>query len=69
VSVAAVLDLKAMARLRALANADARMQQAKARFSLAALACLRGAVDAEQQVAAALLEVDQARAALRDANE
>ena len=43
---------------------DTRMQMAKRRFSLAALACLRGAPDAAQMVAKALAEVDAARKAL-----
>ena len=53
-------------RRRALAAADERMQLAKRRFSLASLACLRAAPDAAEQVAKALAEVDQARAALRE---
>ena len=60
------IDLHAEARRRAAAAADERMAKAKARFSLAALACLRGAIDAEHQVKAALLEIDLARAALRE---
>lgn len=54
-------------RASALATADEMMQRAKARFSLAALSCLRGATDAAEQVAKALAEVDAARAALRQA--
>jgi hypothetical protein len=65
-----VTDPKAeQKRARAIAQADAKMQAAKTRFSLACLACLRNALDAEQQVQAALREVDQARAALREASE
>jgi hypothetical protein len=54
---------------RALDTADQRMKQAKHKFSLAALACLRGRPDAERQVRDALQEVDRARAALRAAGE
>jgi hypothetical protein len=60
---------QAEARRLALANADASMQQAKHRFSLACLACLRGAIDAELLVAQALRDIDQARNALRVAQE
>jgi hypothetical protein len=60
---------QAEARRLAIANADAAMAAAKHRFSLACLACLRGAVDAEYQVQRALAEIDQARAALRVAQE
>jgi hypothetical protein len=59
-------DPKAEARLRALANADAAMAQAKHRFSLASLACIRGALDAPAQVQRALQEIDAARALLRE---
>lgn len=53
----------------AVAAADARMEIAKRRFSLAALACLRGALDAPVLVQRALEEVDAARAALREASD
>jgi hypothetical protein len=56
-------------RRRALANADAAMAEAKAKFSVAALSCLRGELSAEQQVRDALAEVDAARAALRNLGE
>jgi len=49
-------------RARALAAADQRIQQAKHRFSLAYLACLRNALDAPAQVQKALAEIDAARA-------
>jgi len=49
-----------------VAAADARMAAAKARFSLAALACLRAAPDAAELVRKALAEVDAARAALSE---
>jgi hypothetical protein len=62
----AIADPKAEQRARAIAAADERMAQAKVRFSLASLACLRGATDAAQQVKAALAEIDAARAALRE---
>jgi hypothetical protein len=58
----ATADPKAEQRARAIANADARMVRAKSRFSLAALACMRNALDAEEQVRRALEEIDQARA-------
>ena len=45
--------------------AELAMTQAKARFSQAALACLRNALDAPAQVQRALQEVDRARAMLR----
>jgi hypothetical protein len=44
---------------------DARMRMAKRRFTLAALACLRQAADAQEQVEKALAEVEAARDALR----
>jgi DNA-binding phage protein len=47
--------------------ADSALSQAKHRFSLACLACLRGALDAPAMVQAALQEVDRARAMLRRA--
>lgn len=53
------------ASARALADADARMTAAKDQFSRAALACLRGNLDAAVQVRTALSAVDQARAELR----
>jgi hypothetical protein len=40
---------------------DARFAFAKRRFSLAALACLRGAPDAAHQVSKALAELDAVR--------
>ncbi len=49
---------------RAIATVDARLVQAKHRISLAALACLRGAVDAPELVRQALEEVDRVRALL-----
>lgn len=49
----------------ALAAADDQMRLAKARFSAAALACLRNAPDAAAQVQAALREVDAARQQLQ----
>ena len=55
------------ARASALAAADARMVQAKQRFSAAALACLRCAPDAAARVKDALSEIDEARATLRAA--
>jgi hypothetical protein len=49
--------------------ADQRMESAKALFSRAALAALRGAPDAAMQVQAALAAVDQARAELRKVSD
>jgi hypothetical protein len=46
-------------------DVDARLQHAKRRVSLAALACLRGAPDAAEQVRKALDELEGARHALR----
>lgn len=51
---------------RAFAAADERMARAKDAFSRAALSCLARRSDAEQLVAAALREVDMARAELRE---
>jgi hypothetical protein len=62
-------DCHAEQRRQALAAADAKMQAAKARFSLAALACIRGAIDAPALVQRALQDIDAARAALREAVE
>ena len=53
----------------AVAAADERMAAAKARFSAAALACLRAAPNAHELVQRALQEVDAARAALRKATD
>ena len=55
-----------IARTRAAAI-DARLVQAKQRFALAALACLRGAIDAETQVQEALQDVERARELLAQA--
>jgi hypothetical protein len=46
-----------------------RMAAAKHRFSLAALACLRNALDAPALVHRALQEIEQARAALREVRD
>ncbi|MEO8718358.1 MAG: hypothetical protein ABI423_09085 [Burkholderiales bacterium] len=54
-------------RAGALAAVDARLVQCKHRISLAALACLRGALDAPELVRRALEEVEGARAALAEA--
>jgi hypothetical protein len=54
---------------RASAAADARMAEAKYRFSMAALACLRNAADAPVLVQGALAEVDAARAELRKVDD
>jgi outer membrane protein TolC len=48
---------------------DAKMRMAKRRFTLAALACLRQAADAQEQVEKALAEVEAAREALRALQE
>jgi hypothetical protein len=42
------------------------MQVAKQQFTAASLACLRGSLDAAQQVQRALLAIEGARAALRE---
>jgi hypothetical protein len=49
----------------AVTEADQRMAVAKAKFSAAAVACLKGKLDAERQVADALRAVDEARSGLR----
>jgi hypothetical protein len=56
-------------RERALAAADAQMQAAKVAFTRAVIACMKGEVNADQQVHRALQEVDRARAALREASD
>jgi hypothetical protein len=53
----------------AIAAADAAMQTAKRRFSLAALACLRRELGCEALVQQALHELDSARALLCTASE
>jgi hypothetical protein len=58
------IALQERRRQRALAAADERMAAAKAKFSLAALACLRNALDAPALVQRALAEIDAARSAL-----
>lgn len=62
-------DPKAEARRAAVAAADQQMANAKAAFSRAAVACIKGALDAEQRVRDALRAVDGARDALRQATE
>jgi hypothetical protein len=54
---------------QAVQAADARMAAAKRQFTAAALACLRGAVDAAEQVSLALREVDAARKAIREVGD
>jgi hypothetical protein len=54
---------------RALADADAKLLAARQRFSVAALACLRGLAGADVLVARALEEIDHARRALREVAE
>jgi hypothetical protein len=56
-------------RARALNDADLALLLARQRFSVAALACMRGLAGADVLVARALQEVDLARAALREAAE
>jgi len=47
------------------ARIDQQLQAAQHAFSQAALACIRGRLDAPAQVHAALAEIDRARALLR----
>lgn len=52
-------------RAARFARADLQMANAKLAFSRAALSCIAGSADAEQQVRLALELVDEARAELR----
>lgn len=60
-------ELISAQRAHALAGVDERLVRTKHRVSLAALACLRGALDAAELVRQALQEIEDARAALAQA--
>ncbi len=58
--------LTAEERRLALVAVDARLVRVRERISLAALACLRGAIDSASLVRAALDEVERARELLAE---
>jgi hypothetical protein len=60
-------EIPEVVRAQALGAVDARLSKCKHRISLAALACLRGAVDAPALVRQALEEIERVRAALAEA--